>query len=185
MDFKEYRNQITEKNDELYSLISSFWSEYSGLGTWQFWVVLSSFILPLIVLWFIVDRKRIFEVFFFGYTVHLLWSYINLILEQHSYMVHPYSLSPILPYAINLTSSVLPVSFLLIYQYCTKNNKNFYMYILIISAIFSFVLVPLESQIGLLDLNRGFNHVHIFAIDIGITFIAYWATLFVKRIRLN
>ncbi|QDP41223.1 hypothetical protein [Radiobacillus deserti] len=183
MDYKEYREKILEQNDEINTLISSFWNNYSGFGTWQFWVVLSLFIAPLILLCFTVDRRRIFEIFFFGYTVHILWAYINIILDRYNFMIHPYSLTSILPYAINITSSMLPVGFLLIYQYCTNNGKNFYVYTLILSFIYSFVFASIEHQIGLLELKRGFNQFYIFLIDIGIVYIAYWATKFIKRIN--
>ncbi|WP_186580916.1 hypothetical protein [Aquibacillus kalidii] len=185
MDFQQYRNEIMKTSDQLSSLMSSFWKNYSGFGTWQFWVVISLLIIPLVLLYIKIDRSRIFELFVFGYTVHILWSYVDIILERYNYMIHPYSLTPILPYALNITTSVLPVGFILLYQYCTNNNKNFYIYTVILSGIFSFLFASIEMYIGLLEVRKGFNLICVFGIDVGITVIAYWFTHLCHKLKSN
>ncbi|QGH36477.1 hypothetical protein GI584_21565 [Gracilibacillus salitolerans] len=182
MKYKEYWDQIYEKNEELNSIISSYWSNYSDMGTWQFWVVVSLLIFPLFLLYFTVDRKRMFELFFFGYTVHMLWTYVDIILERYGYFVHTYFLTPVLPMALNMTASALPVGFLLIYQYCTNNKKNFYLYTIILSVVFAFGFASLEAHFGLLKFNKGMNQFYVFLIDIVIAFISFWFTKFIRRI---
>jgi hypothetical protein len=78
VSYERYWGNIHEQSDKLQELLSSYWHQYSDFGNWQFWVVLASLVLPLVLLYFTVDRTRIFEVFFFGYTVHMLWAYIFL-----------------------------------------------------------------------------------------------------------
>lgn len=109
-------------------------------------------IAPLIVLYFTVDQKRILQLFFFKYTVHMLWTYNDTGLK---YFVHTYFLKPILPNVINMTASALPVSFLLLYQYCMNKNKNFYLYTLGLSAVFSFGFATVESYMGLAEMRKG------------------------------
>jgi hypothetical protein len=41
------------------------------MGTWQFWVVIALLVVPLILLYYTIDRKRIFGIFFFGYKEYL------------------------------------------------------------------------------------------------------------------
>lgn len=183
MDYKEFWNKIYEKNNELNSLYSSYWNEYSNLGTWQFWVVISLLVFPLILLYFTVDRKRIFELFFFGYTIHMLWTYIDIAIGRNGYFNHKYFLTPILPIATNITASVLPVGFLLIYQYCTNNKKNFYLYSLILSALFAFGFATVEKYLGFVEFRKGTNQFHIFLIDIGIVFTSYWFTKLIIRLK--
>ena len=65
MDYKDYWDQIRSNQDELNSLISSYWNDFSNIGTWQFWTVFALLVIPLMILYFAVDRKRIFELFFF------------------------------------------------------------------------------------------------------------------------
>src|SRR5699024_10258163 len=141
--------------------------------------------LPLALLFFTVDRERIFEIFFFGYTVHILWTYASVILEHYNLMNHTHFLLPALPYSLNITSSLLPVGFLLLYQYTTRHKKNFYLYTLLLSAIFAFGFATIEEWSGLIELRRGMNYFYIFLIDIAVVFISYWFTLFIKRVKDN
>ena len=180
MTYRELLNQIYEQKNELNALLSSFWNQYSNFETWQFWVLLATIILPLILLYFTVDRKRIFELFFYGYTVHIFWTYIDIVLERYNLFNHTYLLLPAFPFAVNITTSLLPVGFLLVYQYCTNHQKNFYLYTLILSAIYS-LLAILENHIGFSEYNKGMNVFYIFLIDLGITYLSYWFTRTVKH----
>ncbi|WP_085993584.1 hypothetical protein [Oceanobacillus senegalensis] len=180
MGYREYWDQIYEKSDELNSLVLSYWDKYSNLGTWQFWVVAFLLIFPLIILYFKVDRKRIFEWLFFGYTVHILWNYTAIVLEKYGYFVHTYFLLPVLPMAVNVTASALPVGFLLMYQYCSNNKKNFFLYTVLLSAVFAFGLVTIEDNLGIVEINKGMNQIYIFLIDIAIAFVSLWLTKLIK-----
>ena len=176
MSYKQYWGNIHEQSDKLQKLLSSYWHQYSDFGNWQFWVVLASLVLPLVLLYFTADRTRIFEVFFFGYTVHVLWAYTDIALGRTGYLTHTFFLTPQLPNATNITASILPVAFLLLYQYCTNHQKNFYLYTILLSAVFSFGLAPLEHYFGFIDSGKGMSLYYIFLIDIGITLVAYWFT---------
>ncbi|GLB62061.1 hypothetical protein [Cytobacillus sp. NCCP-133] len=182
MSYQEYWYEIYKQSEKMNSLISSYWNDYSHMGTWQFWIVISLLILPLIVVYIAVDRRRIFEVFFFGYTVHILWAYIDIALQRHSFFVHTYFFSPIFPNALNMIMSVIPVGYLLLYQFCVNHKKNFLIYTLFLSALFAFVLAPIEKMIGMIEFNKGMNQFYLFLIDVAITYIAYFFTKFIKRL---
>lgn len=183
MSFEQYWEKIIEKNDEYNSLITEYWNQFSHFGTWQFWYVLSILILPLVILYFTVDRKRIFEVFFFGYTVHMAWTYIDLFLSSRNYLSHNYFVSPLFPMSFGITASALPVAFLLLYQFCTNRNKNFYLYTLVLSAIFSLVLLPIKDYYGIVEFYKGFNAFYVLLIDLVIVYSAYWFTKLVFKMR--
>ncbi|MBB6452399.1 hypothetical protein HNQ94_000844 [Salirhabdus euzebyi] len=183
MSYKEYWERIFDNNDKFNSLVDSYWQEYSSFGNWQFWVVVFLMVFPLLLLIFMVDRKRIFELFFFGYTVHILWTYIDIILERHNYLVHTYFLLPQLPFALNLTASTLPVGFLLVYQYCTEKKKNFYLYTVILSAIFTFGFATIESYLGLVEFRKGMNQFFLFLLDLGIVLVSFWFTRILLKIK--
>jgi hypothetical protein len=183
VDYNQFWEQIFNKGEEINSLYSSYWKQYSDFGTWQFWLVFSLLVIPIILLFFTIDRKRIFEIFFFGYTVHMLWSYIDIALGRNGYFVHTSFLTPLLPHATNMTASVLPVGFLLVYQYCTNNKKNFYLLSVILSAVFAFGFASFEEFLGLVEVRKGMNNFYIFLIDIGIVFISNWITKWLLRIK--
>ncbi|WP_088036460.1 hypothetical protein [Evansella clarkii] len=183
MTYTEYWDQIYSNIDELNSLILSYWNEYSSPATWEFSIVLSATLLPLILIYFFVDRRRIFEIFFFGYTVHVLWTYVSLLLESTLYFIQQRFLTPYLPFSLNMTASVLPVAFLFVYQYCTNKGKNYYffLYAIVVSALFAFGLAPVSVYLEYIDLRKGMNYFHLFLIDIGIAFTAYWFTRLVLK----
>ncbi|SES64748.1 hypothetical protein SAMN05216389_101237 [Oceanobacillus limi] len=182
MSYNEFWNEIYDTSIELNSLLISYWKEYSNFDSWQFWFVLALLIIPLIILYMVVDRSRIFEVLFFGFSVHILWTYVDVMLGSTTLFVHQYFLIPILPFALSISSSVLPVGFMLIYQYCINHEKNFYLYTIIASAIFAFGFASLENFLGLIEFNNGMNMFYVFLIDLGVVFPSYWLTKFVKKI---
>jgi hypothetical protein len=181
----QYWKQIYEQKDKLNGLYSSYWDRYSDFGTWQFWIVVALLVAPLILLYFTVDRKRIFEIFFFGYTVHLFWTYIDIALGRNGYFTHKYFLTPVLPNATNMTASVLPVGFLLLYQYCTNHKKNFYLYSLVLSAVFAFGFASIEKYLGLVEFRHGMNQFYVFLIDIGIVYISCWFTKYMLKLKVD
>lgn len=183
MDYQTYWEEMFKKGEELNSLIISYWNDYSNTGTWQFWTVVALFVIPLVILYFTVDRKRIFELFFFGYTVHLLWTYTDMVIERYGYFVHTYFLSPFFPFASNMNAAALPVAFLLLYQYCTNRSRNFHLYTLILSAAFAFGFTSIEEGLGLLEFRKGMNYFYVFIIDVVIAYIAFWFTRIIIKLK--
>ena len=172
MNREQHLEKIYSKGQEMSSLFSSYWEKYIDFGDWHFWLVLASLIIPLILLYFTVDRNRIFEVFFFGYTVHIIWTYTELALTNSGYVIRGYYLTPLLPRSINITASVLPVGFLLLYQYCTNHKKSFILYTLVLSALFAFI-----------ELKKGITPFYFYIIDLVIVFLAYWFTKFILKLK--
>lgn len=179
----QYWDEIYNVRDKLNADLISYWKEFSFLDDWQFWLVLALLVLPLVLLYVYVDRTRIFEILFFGFCVHMLWTYTDTLLGFTSLFVHQYFIVPLLPYALSMTSSVLPVGYLFVYQYATNHGKNFYLYAILVSAVFAFVFLPIEDFMGLSEFNKGMNMFYLFLIDLAIAFLSYWLTLFVKRLR--
>lgn len=181
MSVKHYWNEINNKSERVSSLMHSFWHEHSDWGNWQFWVILLFLVVPLIVLLIKLNRNRSLEILFFGYTVHMLWTYTDLLLIRQGYVDHHYFLTPFLPQALGITASLIPVSFMLVYQYCLHQDKPFIIWTTGLSAIFAFVFAPIEKWMGLVSIYKGFTIVHLFFIDIVITMIAYGLTKFFVR----
>lgn len=176
MNEQQLYYKIAEVKDHLSSLMREHWQLYSNTGTWFFWFNLATIIIPLIVLYFTIDRKRLFEIAFYGYSLHVLWLNIDLILTANNYFNHPHSLFYILPEGISVTSVLLPVVFMLLYQYCTNNGKSFYLYATAASALFAFGFGYFAESVDLLRMHKGMNLFYLSLIDVSAVFIAYWAT---------
>ncbi|MFD1040059.1 hypothetical protein ACFQ3N_16930 [Virgibacillus byunsanensis] len=181
MTEQELYHRIFELKEQLGNVISEYWNLYSGPDTWYFWFNVATVIIPLIILLLIIDKKRIFEISFFGYTIHVIWANIDNILSMNNYFVYPHSLTHLLPVGVTITAVLLPIVFMLIYQYCTNNDRNYYIYALIGSAIFAYGFGYFSLSVDLLRVHKGMNLTYLFLIDVAVMYIAFWATkLFLK-----
>lgn len=183
MNKEQLYHKIAESKDETQQLISQFWHQYSNVDTWYFWFNVLSIVISLVILFFVIDKRRIFEICFYGYTIHILWAKIDNALSSSNYFVHTHTLTPYIPNGISMYAAVLPIAFMLMYQYCTNHGKNVYLWSIIIAVIFSFGFSSIESAVGLLKMDNGMNRFHIFLIDISVTFTAYWMTLLFSWIK--
>jgi hypothetical protein len=182
MEFDQYWKKINACNEKLHSLTMAYWTKYSDWDTWQFWFLFASLILPLILLYFKIDRRRIFELFFYGYTVHLLCAYINLALGRSGYFNYKYFLIPYLPISVNIAASIVPVGFLLLYQRYSDNVKKFILYTLLLSVLFSFILDPIEGLLGIGESRKSMRYYHFFIIDVVVALISYLVTKLLTKI---
>lgn len=180
MSKEQYWEHIYRLRSELNDIVFAYWTEHSGFSSWQFWTVSAMLVLPIAWLWFAADRRRLFEIFFFGYTVHMLWSYTVTMLDRYNLFVHQYAVIPTLPFGLSITASIFPVSFLLLYQHCTDREKNFPLYAVGVSAVFSFGFANIERALGFLDMRGGMNSLYLLLIDLAIVFVAYGATKLVR-----
>lgn len=167
---------INKLESNLTNAISDYWKAFSSFDTWQFWLALLMFILPLIVFCFLVDRKKIFIICFYGYTFHMLLSYLDAFMNRHNFWEYPHFLFPFLTSNIAIDASLIPVAYLLLYQYVINNNKNFYVYSLVASLFFAFIFAGTFQSFGLYKLTNGMNNFYLFLVDYGLALISYWLT---------
>lgn len=153
-----------------------YWIKYSSLDTWQFWVNAILFITPLIILFFTIDRKRAFQIGFFGFSVHMVSAYIDGFATRHVLWGYPYQIFPFIPISITLDTSLIPVVFMLVYQWTQKRKKNYYLYAIIFSAFFSLGLKPILSALDFFQLENGMNFFYLFLFYLSGTLTAKWIT---------
>jgi hypothetical protein len=183
---QKHYDKIFNKKEELSELVTEYWLKFSDMGTWYFWFNIATLLTPLIILYFCIDKKRIFEVSFFGYTVHVLWTYTDIALSKENYLVHPHTLFLFLPIGFTVTVSLIPVAYMLLYQYCTNKGKNFYLYAIALSLVFGYGFGALSESLELLKMHKGMKLTYLVIIDIAAAFTAYWLTkLFIKLSKMN
>jgi hypothetical protein len=152
----ELRKKSTEK-------ILEYWVDYSIFTTLEFWILLAMLIVPLIVLILKIDRTKIFLIGFYGYSVHIASFYTNLLGVNLGLWNYPIQLIPPLP-SFALDSSLVPVTFMLGYQWTINKKKNYYLTIAIISACFAFIFEPLLVKMQLIMLYGKMSHFYSFVI---------------------
>ncbi|PFA67124.1 hypothetical protein CN378_12170 [Bacillus sp. AFS015802] len=153
-----------------------YWLKFSDLGSWQFWIMSALFILPLIFLYIFLDKKKAVFFGFYGYNVHVFFTYADAIGANMLKWFYPYKLYPLLASSVSLDVSLVPVSYMLMYQWCYHNKKNYYVFMLILCAVFAFVFKPLLLAAGLFQMNNGTSYIHLFMIYVAVGLIAKWIT---------
>lgn len=157
-----------------------YWSMYSGLDTWQFWMIVLMLVVPLIILYFVIDRKRLFIIGFFGFAVHMLFFYADAIGIRFGLWSYPYQILPFLP-SFSLDGSIIPIAIMLVFQWTLKHDKNFYLYATVLALVFGFGFKPLLTAIGLFQSYKWVNYFYIFLIYLLLYIGAYLLTrLFMK-----
>jgi hypothetical protein len=88
-------------------------------------------LLPLVVTFFVIDRKKIFQIAFYGYTFHAMLFYLDIFLTRNNFWNHPYHLIPYVPVSIPVDGVLVPVIFMLAYQFSLNHHKNLYLVVFI------------------------------------------------------
>lgn len=139
-----------------------YWHEFSAFDTWQFWFHVVIFLAPLVILFFTIDWKRALQLGFFGFNVHVWFGYFDAFGTSQALWTYPYKMIPFIPNSAGLDASLVPVSFILVYQWTIHKKKNYYLYTLILSLVLSFILKPILVMHHLFKFNSWVNYFHLF-----------------------
>lgn len=160
---QELLEQLIDQASDFANGWSAYWETYSNMGTWQFWVILAMLIVPIVALVFFMDRKRAFQIGFFGFAIHVIAVYIDLYATSHRMWEYPYKIAPFPPASFNLDASLIPVAYMFVYQFTVTSKWKYYLYIALTSAAFAFLLKPLFSWAGIFLLVES-NYLQLFVL---------------------
>ncbi|MDQ0903506.1 MULTISPECIES: CBO0543 family protein [unclassified Paenibacillus] len=152
-----------------------YWKTYSNIGTWQFWVVMAFFIVPLIILVLKMDRKKAFRLGFYGLAIHVIAIYIDSYGTSHKMWEYPFKIFPYPPASFGLDASLIPVTYMLMYQWTLNRHKNYYVYLGLLSIVFAFVFKPLISWLELFHLVES-SYVQLFIFYVVGGLLGKWLT---------
>jgi hypothetical protein len=172
----EQLNEVRSMIEELSQLQIDYWKTFSGVDIWQFWLVVITIIVPLIILFFFIDKSKALLLGFFGLNYHVWFAYVNKVGISMGLWEYPYQIVPFLP-SFALDASLVPISFILLYQWTLNHNKNLYIYSVILSSFFAFVLKPLMVKFNFFHMFKDVNYVHLF--------LFYMAFLIASKIITN
>ena len=156
----------------------NYWQDYSNFNTWQVWVGIAMLVIPLVILILFIDRKKIFHLGFYGYSIHIFFAMVDAFGVLRGLWIYPYKLLPALPASLSLDSSFVPVTFILIYQWILNKGKNYYIWILLLCLVFAFFIKPLLLGIGLFRFGGKENFLMLFWGYVAVALISKWITDF-------
>lgn len=150
---------------------TEYWKEFSGIGSWQFWLDVSTVIIPLIVLLIYIDRSKALLLGFFGLNYHLWFQYVNVFGIGRGLWEYPYQILPFIP-SFALDAALVPVCFMLLYQWTLNHNKNIYIYAICLSAVFAFILKPIMVHFNFFHMFKGMNYFHLLLFYMGLFIVS-------------
>ena len=173
------KNELLAKANQLQQqyvdALNTYWYKFNYFDSWQFWLVVTMLIVPLIVLYLKIDRTRLFELGFFGFCVHLVTTYVDMAGARLGYWSYPYFAIPLFPTALGLDASLIPVVFILLYQWVTDKKRNYYLYALLVGAAFAFIIKPIMNYLDLFRLHKGLNFIGLYLLAyVPIIFFSKW-----------
>jgi len=171
---REFDKILYGRKENTDSLIN-YWIDYSNPSTWQFWVLVAVLLVPLLILYFKIDKSKVFLIGFYGYNVHVFFTFIDIFGINRGYWHYPYQVIPALP-SISLDTSLVPVAFMLIYQWTLNNHKNYYIFAILTAAIFAFIFKPVLVSIDLFRMYGKINYFHLFIGYVVVLLIAKFIT---------
>ncbi|MBO1512986.1 hypothetical protein I7822_15115 [Metabacillus sp. BG109] len=177
--------ELKETQEKLANQWIDYWNDYSSFDTWQFWFNVGMIIIPLIFLYYFIDRKKAFQLGFYGFNIHIWTVYLDAIATRYNYLGYPYKAIPFLPINFGIDTSLVPVMFIFVYQWTMNKYKNFYLYTLFLIVFISFVFRPLSVEHNLLQLSKGVNYLHLFFGYIIIALISKWITNLFQYLQIH
>ncbi|WP_413299594.1 CBO0543 family protein [Bacillus sp. 1P10SD] len=126
--------KIAEKRNE-------YWL-HDVFFTYQWWLLLGLTILPWILWWKLVDKKRIIEILLYGTVISLYSILLDDIGSHFTLWIYQYQLIPISARLNPIDLTVMPITFMIVYQYF-KKWKTFLIAQTILAAGATFVAEPI------------------------------------------
>jgi len=113
-------------------------------------------IIPWIIWWKLVDKKRVGKIFSYGLLVLIFSSLMDNVGVALTFWGYPYLIIPVIVRLMAINFSILPVAYMLIYQYFT--NRIPFLLVNTLFALFaSFVVEPVFFWLNIYQMYKWKN----------------------------
>jgi hypothetical protein len=156
-------DQILNAQNYTIQLQVQHWLKYE-LFTPQACLLLVMLILPWFIWWPLVDKRRFLEIIFYGLLVCTVVTSLDEIGCQLNLWEYRYDIEPLFPRLIPMNFTILPIVYMLIYQYFPR-WKPFIAVNVIVAALTAFVGEPIFAWTGIYVM-LAWRHIYSFPIYI-------------------
>lgn len=141
--------QLVDIEKKFYEALHTYWYEQNYL-TPKWWLLVSLSVIPPILWWIIVSKKRIIEITTYGLFYGLAAIILDSIGSNALVWAYPVRLTPYLhPQLYPYDIGVVIIPFMLIYQKWSNNFKKFLIYTALLSLYLSFIGEPFMEWLGI------------------------------------
>lgn len=154
-------DKIVEMGKEGQEALNQYWLGYALYASFEYWLMVLFLVAPLVILFLKINKEKLFQILFYGYSIHISFGYLDLYGRNMGYWNYPFPVIPVLP-GISLDSSLIPITFMFVYQATIYSTKKYYLYATITAVILSFVFKPMLVGLGLFRMYGAINYFHLF-----------------------
>ncbi|MFX4262239.1 CBO0543 family protein [Pelotomaculum propionicicum] len=147
----------------------------NNVFTFSWWLSLIFVILVWCIWWKRVDKYRLLEIVCYGLLVSVVVIIIDILGVELVLWGYPNMLIPLMPPLFSADIALLPVTYMLIYQYYAE-WKEFFIAILITSFVLAFIGEPIAIWLELYEMNN-WKHLYSFPIYIIIGLSLKWVVI--------
>jgi hypothetical protein len=159
--------ELIELTQKISEVRSSYWVE-KVVFSYQWWLLLILITIPWVIWWKLLDKKRVFEVLFYGSMISLISILFDDIGSYFMLWIYQYQLIPISPRLNPIDLTVMPVTYMIVFQYF-KKWKSFLIAQTLLAAGATFVAEPLFTWLKIYEpLNWEFYYSFFIYILLGI-----------------
>ncbi len=162
--------QLKEKLNDLF--VERYWKSEIFSPIW--WLSVALIILPMILWWRIVNKKRLLEICVFGLLTNIIATFLDIGLSDHMMWEYPVRVLPQVALFLPVDYVIVPVTGMVLYQKFHAWGK-FFLASTAASALMSFVGEPLAVRIGMYELFE-WKYIYSFPIYIAIYMIVKFIT---------
>ena len=127
-----------------------YWIHYN-LVTWQWYFLMAILLLPWFFWWKIVDKKRLLSIIIMGLIVSVTANWMDQVGAELGWWDYAYNPLPFFPQMLPVNYTLLPIGYMLLYQYYTA-WQDFIRMVLIMAAVLSWMFEPIFSWMGVYQL---------------------------------
>lgn len=133
--------------DQLFTLDAKSWLENEFL-TWEWWLLLGFFVVPWILWSIIKKRKWLIESILFSVIVMVITILLDTVGLQFTFWEYPVEFLPVIPSAFPFDVSMVPVAYMLLFQYA-RTWKSFMVAQIIMAFAYAFIGEPFCEWVDL------------------------------------
>jgi hypothetical protein len=145
-DMNETANVLYYLQERYATLAIENWLKYS-VFTWSWWFLVTFLIIPWVIFNKLLDRDRTLEIWSLGLVIIIITSFTDDLGSEIGAWIYPIKFVPIGLLAFPFDFSIVPVSFMLVYQYF-NTWKTFSAVLVCQATIFAFVGEPISVMLG-------------------------------------
>lgn len=182
MSRHEHLEKVFQLEQEVFRIDQEGWLKHE-LFTWQWWLLVAFLILPWVVWGKLVNPRKLMAIVQFGLFTCIITVYLDVVGMKYGFWRYPFQLFPLTPRAIAFDMSMVPVAYMIIYQFFTT-WKRFTIALIIMACLFAFIGEPFSIWADLVEYMR-WNYLYSFIFYIITGIIVRWlvermSTLYVK-----